>query len=228
VTIAPEIRSWLDWGAEVGESIGSLPLPERREPLRAALDQELRRRGVTVEPVGVVGEHAVPVAGGEIRVRVFTPAGSGPHPSFVHFHGGGFVLGTIDSLFNETKCAHICNGAGCAVVTVEYRLAPDSERIAVGGESARGNLAAVVALMAHDRGGPRLSLQPSRGPGGGSRQRRQRLSIPSRSSARATASTGSRWTPSARATSPLRPMAPILTRRRSGRPISAKFHPRTC
>jgi acetyl esterase len=186
VTIAPEIRSWLDWGSEVGESIGSLPLPERREPLRAALDQELRRRGVTVESVGAVDEHAVPVAGGEIRVRVFTPAGSGPHPLFVHFHGGGFVLGTIDSLVNEAKCASICNGAGCVVVTVEYRLAPehrfptapedcyaalqwtvenaarlgvDSDRIAVGGESAGGNLAAVVALMARDHGGPRLSLQ---------------------------------------------------------------------
>jgi len=112
VTLAPEIRSWLDWGAEVGESIGSLPLPERREPLRAALDQELRRRGVRVEGVGVVDKPAVPVAGGEIRVRVFTPAGSGPHPLFVHFHGGGFVLGTIDSLVNEAKCAYICTEPG--------------------------------------------------------------------------------------------------------------------
>ena len=186
MTIAPEIRSWLDWGADVGESVASLPLPERREPLRFALDDELRRRGVAVEPVGAVDEHPVGVAGGEIRVRVFTPRGSGPHPAFLHFHGGGFVVGTIDSLFNEAKCAHICNAAGCAVATVEYRLAPehrfptapqdcyaallwtvenaarlgvDPRRIAVGGESAGGNLAAVVALMARDRGGPRLALQ---------------------------------------------------------------------
>jgi acetyl esterase/lipase len=186
VTIAPEIRSWLDWGSAVGETIATLPFPERREPLRDALDEELRRRGITVEPVGAVSEHRIRVAGGEIRARVFTPHGSGPRPAFVHFHGGGFVLGTIDSLFNEAKCARVCNGARCAVVTVEYRLAPehrfptapddcyaallwtvenaarlgvDPERIAVGGESAGGNLAAVVALMARDRGGPRLSLQ---------------------------------------------------------------------
>jgi acetyl esterase len=186
VTIAPEIQSWLEWGAGIGESLGSLPLPQRRGPLRDALDQELRRRGVTVEPVAAVDEYPVRVEGDEIRVRVFTPAGSGAHPAFVHFHGGGFVLGTIDSLVNDAKCAHICNGAGCAVVTAEYRLAPehrfptaaedcyavllwgvenaallgiDAERIAVGGESAGGNLAAVVALMVRDRGGPRLSLQ---------------------------------------------------------------------
>jgi acetyl esterase len=186
VTIAPEIQSWLDWGSAVGESVGSLPLPERREALGHELDEELRRRGVAVEPVGAVTEHAVRVAGGEIRVRVFIPPGNGPHPAFVHFHGGGFVLGTIDSLFNDAKCAHICNAAGCVVVTVEYRLAPEHrfptapddcyaallwtvenagrlgverECIAVGGESAGGNLAAVVALMARDRGGPRLSLQ---------------------------------------------------------------------
>ena len=186
MTLASEIQDWLDWGAEVGAPLGSLPLPERREALRDALDGELRRRGVTVEPVRRVHEHAVPVDGGEIRVRVFTPDADGPQAAFVHFHGGGFVLGTIDSLFNEAKCAHICNGAGCAVVTVEYRLAPehrfptaaedcytallwtvasapalgiDAERIAVGGESAGGNLAAAVALMARDRGGPRLALQ---------------------------------------------------------------------
>ena len=105
---------------------------------------------------------------------------------FVHFHGGGFVFGTIDSLVNDAKCAHICRAAECVVVTVEYRLAPeyrfptaaedcyaalawavenagrldiDPTRVAVGGESAGGNLAAAVSLITRDRGGPPLVLQ---------------------------------------------------------------------
>ena len=104
----------------------------------------------------------------------------------IHFHGGGFVVGTIDSLVNDAKCAHICRAAECVVATVEYRLAPehrfptaaedcyaalrwtvanaarldlDAARVAIGGESAGGNLAAVVSLIARDRGGPPLALQ---------------------------------------------------------------------
>ena len=153
--------------------------------LRDELDRELRRLGVVVEDVDAVTDHEVAVAGGEIRVRVFAPPGAGPHPGFFHFHGGGFVFGTIDSCINDAKCAHICRAAECLVVTVEYRLAPefqfptapedcfasllwrwrtrtarlDPARVAVGGESAGGNLAAVVALMARDRGGPPLALQ---------------------------------------------------------------------
>ncbi len=186
MTIPPEVQSLIDWDKTVNETHGSLPLPEFRETLRDELDRELRRRGVTVEPVGATADERIAVAGGEIRIRVFIPAGAGPHPVFVHLHGGGFVLGTIDSLVNDAKCAHICRAAECVVATVEYRLAPehrfptppedcyaallwavrnadrldiDPARVAVGGESAGGNLAAVVALMARDRGGPPLALQ---------------------------------------------------------------------
>ena len=186
MTIAPEIQSLIDWGKTFNETHGSLPLPALREAVRDELDRELRRRGVTVEPVRTTAEERVEVAGGEIAIRVFVPAGAGPHPVFVHLHGGGFVLGTIDSLVNDAKCAHICRAASCVVATVEYRLAPehrfptapedcyaallwtvsradrfdiDPARVAVGGESAGGNLAAVVALMARDRGGPQLALQ---------------------------------------------------------------------
>jgi acetyl esterase len=186
VTLAPEIQSLIDWGATIGESLGSLPLPERRVALRDELDAELRRRGVLVEPTASTQDHRVRVANGEIRVRAFTPDGAGPHPLFLHFHGGGWVFGTIDSLVNNAKCAHICSAAECVVVTVDYRLAPehrfpaapedcyaallwaidnadslriDPARIAVGGESAGGNLAAAVALMARDLRGPQLTLQ---------------------------------------------------------------------
>ncbi len=185
MTLAPEIRSLLDWGASLAE-IGSLPLPQRRLAVRNELDRELRRRGVVVEPVAATLEERVGIDGEELRVRLFIPVGAAPHGAFVHFHGGGFVFGTIDSLVNDAKCAHICRAAGCVVATVEYRLAPeyrfptavndcyealswlaanagrlgiDPDRIAVGGESAGGNLAAAVALMARDRGGPKVALQ---------------------------------------------------------------------
>ena len=186
MTLAPEIQSLIDWGATVGEPLSSLQLPERRVAIRDELDTELRRRGVVVEPTASTQDHRVRVANGEIRVRAFTPDGAGPHPLFLHFHGGGWVFGTIDSLVNDAKCAHICRAAECVVVTVDYRLAPehrfptapddcyaalrwaidnadslciDPARTAVGGESAGGNLAAAVALMARDRSGPRLALQ---------------------------------------------------------------------
>ncbi len=184
--LAPEIRSLIDWEKEVGERHGGLSVPELREVLREEHDRELHRRGVIVEQVAARADLRVPVADGDIGVRVYTPARAGPHPVFVHFHGGGFVFGTIDSVFNDAKCAHICNAAECVVVTVEYRLAPehpfptspedcyaalgwtvdhasrlgaDASRLAVGGESAGGNLAAAVALMSRDRGGPPLALQ---------------------------------------------------------------------
>lgn len=186
MTIAREVKSLIDWGYAVNERHGALPLPELRTVLRDELDTEMRRRGAFVEPVADIRDHTVDVENGQIRVRVFTPPGPGPHPTFIHIHGGGFVFGTVDSLFNDAKCAHICHAAECVVVTVDYRLAPefvfptasedcysalawtvdrgselglDPIRIAVGGESAGGNLAAVVALMVRDRGGPPLALQ---------------------------------------------------------------------
>lgn len=135
------------------------------------------------EPAAVY-ERTVPVAGGEIAVRVYRPEGEGPFPGHLYIHGGGFWLGSLESCDNP--CREICVGAGAVVVSVAYRLAPehpfptppedcyaalgwlhehaaeleaDPSRLTVSGESAGGNLAAVVALMARDRGGPELLLQ---------------------------------------------------------------------
>ncbi len=134
--------------------------------------------------VAKVRDHMVPGSYGEFPVRVFTPEGTGPFPVYIYFHGGGWWAGNI--AMTESECRHIVRDVGCVVVSVDYHLAPeykfpipaedcyaattwvvhnaaglaiDAERVAVGGGSAGGNLAAAVALMARDRGGPKLLLQ---------------------------------------------------------------------
>jgi acetyl esterase len=122
--------------------------------------------------------------GGALRIRVYSPKGTGPHPVLVYYHGGGWVIGDLDT--HDRECRILCNDTPCVVVAVDYRLAPehpypaavedawaalqwvarhsaeiggDGARIAVGGDSAGGNLAAIVALRARDKGGPALRAQ---------------------------------------------------------------------
>ena len=125
--------------------------------------------------------------GGAIPARLYRPLGSAPNaalPALIYFHGGGWVIGDLDT--HDVVCRQIANGSGAAVVSVDYRLAPehkfpaavedaiaatawiaahgatlgiDTARLAVGGDSAGGNLAAVVALDARDRNGPKLFQQ---------------------------------------------------------------------
>jgi acetyl esterase len=136
------------------------------------------------EEVGKVENRTIPGPAGEIPVRIYTPYGQGPFPSLVYYHGGGWVVGDLDGA--DVPCRLLTNRANCVVVSVDYRLAPehkfpaavedayaaakwvvenapsiqvDPARVAVGGDSAGGNLAAVVALMARDRGGPSLLYQ---------------------------------------------------------------------
>ncbi len=120
----------------------------------------------------------------DIPLRVYRPAGSGALPAILFFHGGGWVLGDLDS--HDSITADICGKTGAVVIAVHYRLAPehpfpaafddayaalahvaghpgefgiDAGRIAVCGDSAGGNLAAAVALAARDRNGPALAGQ---------------------------------------------------------------------
>ena len=157
-----------------------------------AMDLALIRAGMAAgvlntgepEPVAKVENRTIPGPAGQIPVRVYTPSGKSPHPGLVFFHGGGFVLCSLDT--HDGICRSLANAAGCVVVSVDYRLAPehrypaapedcyaatqwvakngaelgiDVTRLAIGGDSAGGNLTAVTALMARDRGGPALRFQ---------------------------------------------------------------------
>lgn len=140
-----------------------------------------------VPETGAVADHSVPVDGGEITVRVFSPLEhdrQNPLPVLVWFHGGGFTVGDLAT--SDATAAELANSTGCVVANVDYRLAPehpfpgpledcyaavqwvvdaaadlgvDSARVAVGGDSAGGNLAAAVCLLARERGGPAIRFQ---------------------------------------------------------------------
>ena len=124
------------------------------------------------------------VDAGGVPVRLYRPVGDGPFPVVMMFHGGGWVIGDLDTA--DCQCREVCNGAAALVASVDYRLAPehrfpaaaddcysatqwlarhaadfqgDASRLAVAGDSAGGNLAAVVAQMARDRGGPDIAFQ---------------------------------------------------------------------
>ncbi len=136
------------------------------------------------EPVGEIQDTAVSGPGGDIPVRVYRPKPDGRLPILVYSHGGGFVFCDLDS--HDALCRDIANRIPAVVVSVAYRLAPehpwpaaaedvyavtqwaadnaenlggDARRVVVGGDSAGGNLAAVTALMARDRGSRPLAAQ---------------------------------------------------------------------
>jgi acetyl esterase/lipase len=137
------------------------------------------------EDVGELRDASVRGPAGDIAVRIYRPASmSGPAPTVAYAHGGGFVFCDLDS--HDGLCRSFANLIPAVVVSVDYRLAPehpwpaaaedvlavtqwaarnadalggDASRIVIGGDSAGGNLAAVTALMARDRGGPALAGQ---------------------------------------------------------------------
>lgn len=135
------------------------------------------------QPIGSVQDVVIP---GDVPVRIYRPAThlTGPAPIVVFAHGGGFVFCDLDT--HDDLCRSLCNGVGAMVVSVDYRLAPesrwpaaaddvyaalcwvanradelggDASKIVVAGDSAGGNLAAVTAILARDRGGPQIAGQ---------------------------------------------------------------------
>ena len=160
----------------------------RQQPTPAdAVKKLLAEKKMSTDPEPVGGISSMTATGGplgDIPLRVYMPQGNGPFPALVYFHGGGWVIGSLDAY--DSSCRALTNMAHCVVVSVDYRQAPehkfpgptedayaatqyvmshaadfhvDAKHVTVGGESAGGNLAAVVCMMARDRGGMMPSYQ---------------------------------------------------------------------
>jgi acetyl esterase len=135
------------------------------------------------EPVANVTARAIPGPGGPMAIRIYRPKDA-LRTALVYYHGGGWVVGSLEGA--DGTCRALANRSRCVVISVDYRLAPETKfpgpvedayaavgwvadqaaelridptRIAVGGSSAGGNLAAVAALAARDRGGPKIAFQ---------------------------------------------------------------------
>lgn len=152
-----------------GTPLTEMPVEAGRDMMRAMLPP-----APEIE-VGAVENRTVPGPGGEIPVRIYTPKGAGPFPITMMFHGGGWVIGDLDTADSQSR--EVAQGSESIVVSVDYRLAPEhvfpaaaddcyaatawaadnadslggNGQLAVCGDSAGGNLGAVVALMARDR-----------------------------------------------------------------------------
>ncbi|NHM31468.1 alpha/beta hydrolase [Neobacillus terrae] len=165
------------------EAAGAPPM-DSLSPEEARATTDFSALAGEPEEVGKVENQTIAGPGGEIPVRIYTPKGEGPFPALVYYHGGGWVIGNLETV--DVPCRLLANRANCVVVSVDYRLAPehkfpaaaddsyaaakwvvdnaasiqvDAERVAIGGDSAGGNLAAVVALMARDKGEISLAYQ---------------------------------------------------------------------
>jgi acetyl esterase len=179
----PLLKAFLDQlAAQPQPKLWETEPPQARE-LFAAFMQAVGPKDV---PIGRITNFSIPGAGGDIRARLYSPiaAGSEPQPTLIFLHGGGFVIGSIDT--HDGLCRMFANLSGCSVISVEYRLAPehkfpgavddafaaarwietnaaqlgvDANRLAVGGDSAGATLATVVSQMARDSGAPKLAFQ---------------------------------------------------------------------
>ncbi len=174
---------------------GMLQLLATAPPMHAGTPEEGRRamRAMTVDlvtpdavvPVGSVEDTTVPGGDGERPARIYRPEGDGPWPTTVFFHGGGFVIGDLDT--HDQTCRRLCRDAETVVLSVDYRLAPEhpfpaglddalaatrwaaehkgdlggGERLGVAGDSAGGNLSAVVAQTLPELVDAQLLIYPA-------------------------------------------------------------------
>ena len=169
------------------EESGAQGLPPYTDLSPEAARKQMLELAPPVEPtlsVNKTEDRRIPGPGDVIPIRLYYPDSDPPFPVLVYFHGGGWVIGSIET--HDALCHAISKTSDCLVVSVDYRLAPehpypaapedcyattcwvaenagtiqaDASRIAVGGDSAGGNLATVVAMMARDRQGPDIRSQ---------------------------------------------------------------------
>jgi acetyl esterase len=178
--VDPQIQGILDALASLDAPDFAEQTPEQVREAYAAFSAA----GAGEPEVGSVEDRTIAGPAGDIPVRVYRPSAGGTAGGLVYYHGGGWVIGDLDS--HDSLCRRFCAGAGVVVVSVDYRLAPehpypaatddawaalqwvhanagdlgiDAERVAIGGDSAGGNLAALMALRARDEGGPAVALQ---------------------------------------------------------------------
>lgn len=166
----------------------ALGFPDNSEvtPTEARANSAAGKKAIPTEqePVGEISERTIPGPAGDIPVRIYRPSTEGPHSLIMLFHGGGWVVGGLDS--EDSTSRGLVNRVNAVLVSVDYRMAPevrfpgapedcytatvwavehaeeldvDASKLAVAGTSAGGNLSAAVSLMARDRGGPNIKHQ---------------------------------------------------------------------
>jgi acetyl esterase len=179
----PVLKAFLDQVAALG---GPKTWEMQPSEAREAFAGLMQLAGAKDVPIGKVTDLTIPAAHGEIFARAYTAvaAGGEPLPTLVFFHGGGWVIGNVDT--HDGLCRLLANESQCRVISVEYRLSPESKfpaavedafavvewieknaaelgvdanRLAVGGDSAGGALAAVMTQMAKAKGSPKIAFQ---------------------------------------------------------------------
>lgn len=181
----PQLHPQIVTVIEAMQRLGMKPI-ESLSPAEARqqMEETAKSRRAEPLPVGRVEERDIPGPAGTIPVRLYWPDAAGPVPAIAYYHGGGHVIGSLDT--HDLIARNLCHGVEALVMSVDYRMGPehkfpaavedswaalkwlhanaaslgaDPQRLGVHGDSAGANLAAVMALMARDAGGPALRLQ---------------------------------------------------------------------
>lgn len=181
--VHPQAQAVLDGMAAAGLTAGLDAFENMSAPEARAMMEQMIVPGPK-EEVHEVRDISIPGPVGDIPARLYKPSAANNLPVLVWFHGGGWVIGSVEG--SDATTRKLANDSGCAVVSVDYHMAPeykfpapfedcytatkwvadnaaslgvDGSKIAVGGDSAGGNLAAAVSIAAAQRGGPKISYQ---------------------------------------------------------------------